>query len=219
MATGALDGMKLEAHGHFVPAGIVIPTEPLLRMQGYRDLTRVRDRVRKIADEAAAQAQNLIVPEAHYRRVHIKACTANSLRLETGTVFHSNGFAKAVGGCAEAVIFLLTVGPGLDEAVAKQSADGDLVTALFLEMAGWLAVERATKQLAEHLWSLAGAEGKRLSRRLAPGYADWPLEEQKHLFDVFAGIDIPIQLLESSAMMPKKSRSGLYGLGAVAAKG
>ena len=217
MATDQSDETGIGAHGRFVPHGLTIPTEPLLRMQGYRDLTRVRDRVRKIADEAAAQAESLITPVAHYRRVRIAECAAASLRLETGAVFHSNGFAKALSGCSEVVVFLLTVGPQMDEAVAKLSADDDLVAALFLEMAGWLAVERATKQLAEHLWSLAGAEGLRLSRRLAPGYADWSLEEQKPLFDLFAGIDLPIQLLESNAMMPKKSRSGLYGLGAAAA--
>jgi len=215
MAANKTDGMKLEAHGRFVPRGITIPTDPLLRMQGYRDLARVRDRVRNIADKAAAQAESLVAPEAHYRRVRIDGCTATSVRLETGAIFHSNKFAKALSGCPEAVVFLLTVGPGLDNAVAKLGASGDLVTALFLEMAGWLAIERATKQLTEYLWSLAGAEGLRLSRRLAPGYADWPLEEQKPLFDVFAGIDLPIQLLESSAMIPKKSRSGLYGLGVV----
>ena len=216
MATNQNKGTGIEPHGRFAPHGLNIPTEPLLRMQGYRDLARVRDRVRKIADEAAAQTESLITPMAHYRRVGIAECTDTSLRLETGAVFHSNGFAKTLSGCPEVVVFLLTVGPQMDEAVAKRSADDDLVAALFLEMAGWLAVERATKQLAEHLWSLAGVEGLRLSRRLAPGYADWSLEEQKPLFDLFAGIDLPIELLESSAMMPKKSRSGLYGLGAAA---
>ncbi len=215
MAANQNDETGLGPHGRFVPQGVTIPTDPLLRMQGYRDLARVRDRVRKIADEAAAQAESLITPVAHYRRVPIAECAGASLRLETGAIFHSNGFAKALSGCSEVVAFLLTVGPQMDDAVAKLSVDDDLVTALFLEMAGWLAVERATKQLAVHLWSLAGAEGLRLSRRLAPGYADWSLAEQKPLFDLFAGIDLPIQLLESSAMMPKKSRSGLYGLGAM----
>lgn len=212
MAPNRNDEAGLGSHGQFFPRDLRIPTDPLLRMQGYRDLSRVRDRVRKIAGEAAAQAESLVTPEAHYRRVRIAERNDTSLRLETGAVFHSNGFAKTLSGCPEVVVFLLTLGPQLDDAVAKMGADDELVTALFLEMAGWLAVEQATKQLGEHLWSRAGAEGLRLSRRLAPGYADWSLEEQKPLFDLFAGVDLPVTLLESSAMMPKKSRSGLYGL-------
>jgi hypothetical protein len=216
MTTAQNHPAGLEPHGYFVPTALKIPTDPLLRMQGYRDLARVRSRVRKIADAAAVQAETLIAPEAHYRRVRIAACDGESLRLETGAVFHSTGFAKALSGCPEVVVFLLTVGPRLDDAVAELGTDDNLVTALFLEMAGWLAIERATKQFTEHLWSRAGAEGLRLSRRLAPGYADWPLEGQQPLFDVFAGIDLPVQLLESNAMMPKKSRSGLFGLGPAA---
>ena len=145
--------------------------------------------------------------------MRIAACDGGSLRLETGAVFHSTGFAKALGGCPEVVAFVLTLGPRLDDAVAELSPDDDLVTALFLEMAGWLAIERATKQLTEHLWSGARAEGLRLSRRLAPGYADWPLDGQAPLFDLFAETGLPVRLLESNAMTPKKSRSGLFGLG------
>jgi hypothetical protein len=219
MGTDDSDVRGLGAHGHFVPRGLTIPVDPLLRMQGYRDLARVRERVRKIAATAAALAEGLVAPEAHYRRLRIEDCTESTLRLNTGAVFHSQAFDKALSGCTEVVVFLLTLGPKLDEEVARLSTRDDLVTALFLEMAGWLAVERSTKQLAEHLWSRAGAEGLRLSRRLAPGYADWELAAQRPLFDLFAGIDLPVQLLESNAMMPKKSRSGLYGLGATATEG
>ncbi|HEY5597242.1 MAG TPA: hypothetical protein VIK47_00430, partial [Kiloniellales bacterium] len=123
-----------------MPRGLKIPVDPLLRMQGYRDLARVRDRVRKIAAAAAAQAEALVAPEAHYRRLRIEDCTASSLRLATGTVFHSKEFARALSGCAEVVVFLLTLGPDLDEEVARLGTRDDLVTALFLEMAGWLAV-------------------------------------------------------------------------------
>lgn len=217
MATDPNDYPGLGPHGRFMPQGLNIPVDPLLRLQGYRDLARVRDRVRKIAAAAAAQAASLAAPEAHYRRVGIAECGPASLRLATGTTFHSTRFAASLGGCSEVIVFVLTLGPRLDDAVAAHVARDDPVAALFLEMAGWLAVEQATKQLVEHLWALAGAEGLRLSRRLAPGYGDWPLEEQKPLFELFAGIDLPIRLLDSSAMMPKKSRSGLYGLGPAAA--
>jgi hypothetical protein len=212
MTGGDSETARWVAHGHFAPRDIVIPTAPLLRMQGYRDLTRVRPRVRKIAETAAAAAQSLLTPMAHYRRVRIAECTAAALRLETGTVFHSGRFAKALIGCAEVVAFVVTLGPGLDDEVDALTCRDDLVAALFLETAGWLAIERATKQMAAHLWARAGAEGLRLGRRLAPGYADWPLPEQAPFFALFAGIDLPVRLLESSVMIPKKSRSGLYGL-------
>ncbi len=75
-----------------------------------------------------------------------------------------------------------------------------------------MAVERATRSFAQHLWSEAQGEGCRLTRRLGPGYADWAVDEQTALFGVFAGVALPVRLLESCAMIPKKSRSGVYGL-------
>jgi cobalamin-dependent methionine synthase I len=69
----------------------------------------------------------------------------------------------------------------------------------------------------------AREEGHRVSIRMGPGYvyrdgdADvcWPLTEQKTLFEVFDGIDLPVHLMESCAMTPKMSRSGIYGLSPV----
>ena len=42
--------------------------------------------------------------------------------------------------------------------------------------------------------------------------SEWPLEEQKSLFALFEGRAISVQLLDSCAMIPKMSRSGLYGV-------
>ncbi len=71
-----------------------------------------------------------------------------------------------------------------------------------------------------YLGDLIKPEGLRLTRRMGPGYSYkingdetmWSLEQQHQLFEVFDGEDLPVRLLESCAMMPKMSRSGLYGL-------
>ena len=91
---------------------------------------------------------------------------------------------------------------------------------LVLETAGWLGIEQATKQLAIHLREIVSVDGHRLSRRMAPGYGykiggkkcEWLLEEQRVLFELFDQEELPVQLLSSCAMVPKMSRSGLYGL-------
>jgi len=91
---------------------------------------------------------------------------------------------------------------------------------LFLETVGWMAVEQATKRLLRHLGELVGPEGLVLTRRMAPGYSfsvggrkcDWSLFEQPALFGIFRDVELPVRLLESGGMVPKMSRSGLYGL-------
>ena len=189
-----------------------LPVDPLLRMQGYRDLARVRPRIRAIAAKAAARARDLAAPEAYYRRVAIRSCTSEALELEAGVTFHSARFAKVFAGCGEIMAFVLTLGPALDAETERLTERDDIVDALFLEMAGWLAVEQATKALALHFADEVRSAGLGPTRRLGPGYVDWPLEEQANLFALFADAALPVRLLESCAMIPKKSRSGLYGL-------
>ena len=128
------------------------------------------------------------------------------------TVFHGAALAKVLAGCCEAIAFVLTAGAAIDRESAALVAADDIFHALFLETAGWLVIEKATRAFAKHLSEDLGREGLSLTRRTGPGYADWPLTEQRDLFDLFADVDIPVRLLESSAMIPKMSRSGLYGV-------
>lgn len=199
--------------GHFVSDAISVPPDRLLRMQGYKDPSRIRADVREIATRAAALAETLVLaPEAHYRRVTVTNCADGRLELETGVTFHCEKFPKLLGGCREVIVFVMTLGEGIDKATLSLVEEQEIVDALFLETAGWFAVEQAARNFARHLWSICRKDGLRLSRRVGPGYHDWPLEEQRDLFGLFEGTDLPVRLLESCAMLPKKSRSGLYGL-------
>jgi len=199
-------------YGHFRTEIAELPVAPLLRMQGYRDLTRIRPRIRDIATKAAAVAQTLAAPDAWYRRIAIQSCNPDTMELAGCVSFHSMRFAKVFAGCGEVVAFVLTLGPALDAESERLSAEDEIVDALFLEMAGWLAVEQATKALALHVAEQVRAERLGPTRRLGPGYVDWPLDEQADLFGLFENAPLPIRLLESCAMIPKKSRSGFYGL-------
>ncbi len=196
---------------HFRTEIAELPVAPLLRMQGYRDLDRVRPRIRDIAARAAALAQSVAAPEAYYRRVAIENCTPEALQL-AGATFHSARFVKVFAGCAEVMVFVLTLGPAFDAESERLTESDEIVDALFLEMAGWLAVEQATKALALQVSDQVRGERLGLTRRLGPGYVDWPLDEQAGLFALLADVTLPVRLLESCAMLPRKSRSGLYGL-------
>lgn len=199
-------------HFTFIPDEIRIPAEPLLRVQGYRDMDRVRAPVRQAAEENAARAEAALAPVAYVCRADVRTCQDDVLTLTTGSAFHSTEFSKVLTGCGTVFATIVTVGTGLDDELQRCLKDDDILSALFLETAGWIAMEKATKALRGHLTGLARSAGQRLSRRLAPGYSDWELTEQAVLFALFDGIDLPIRLLESSVMLPKMSRSGLYGL-------
>ncbi|NQU62232.1 MAG: hypothetical protein HQ512_13965 [Rhodospirillales bacterium] len=189
-----------------------IPLDHVLRIQGYRDLSSVRNDVRAIATDMTVLADKLAAPKAFFREVPVEACADGALTLKTGTRFTGDVFGQVLQDCDTVIAFVLTLGDALDNEVGNCLKAGEIVEALFLETAGWLGIEQSSKQLAIHLQDRAHGDGLCLTRRLGPGYKEWDLLEQKPLFELFAETELPVRLLESCAMFPKKSRSGLFGL-------
>jgi hypothetical protein len=189
-----------------------ISLDHVLRVQGYRDLSTVRDDVRAIATAMTAKGATLAAPTATFRRVSVESCEGASLRLSTGTSFKADVFGQVLRHCDQVLPFILTLGEALDNEVGQLLEKGEIVEALFLETAGWLGIEQSSRELAIYLQEQIKKDGLCLTRRLGPGYKEWDLLEQKSLFELFSDTKLPVRLLESCAMFPKKSRSGLYGL-------
>ena len=204
----------------FVPDEIVVRVEPMLRIQGYRDLTKIRSRIRKIATEMALEAAELFEPVAQYRHCRIEGSVNGHLQLQGGVALNCPAFEKFLPGSREVVAFVLTIGSPFDERLDELQQSDKLVEALFLDAAGWLGVEALSKQFANMLRHSATRSGSKLTRRLSPGYSfkvagemvEWSLYEQTRLFELFGDTRLPVTLLESCAMLPRMSRSGLYGL-------
>lgn len=191
----------------------------MLRIQGYTHPDRVRRPIRRAAEQAAATVERLAEPSACYRRFRVDACDTHGLRLAGGTTLHCAAFPWYLGDCTEVAVFVLTAGARIDAELQRMD-DEALLEMLFLETAGWLAVEAITKALTGHLRETARREGLRITRRMGPGYtyssrgdeATWALEEQRTLFALLGDADLPVTMMESCAMQPKMSRSGLIGL-------
>jgi len=205
----------------FTPAPPVVKPERILRIHGYPDLARVRPAITAAAAVAAERAQHLCDSRVAFRRVAIEAHDGALLQLHGGISLHCAAFAQTLEGCDEAVAFVLTLGPRLDAKVIEMTDQGDLLDALLLETAGWLAIEDATRQFRTMLRDQAVMNGRRITSRMGPGYSyridgqdhAWALDEQRRLFELFGGAALPVTLMESCAMLPKMSRSGLIGVG------
>ncbi len=191
----------------------------LLRTQGYRDMNRVRPAIWRAAERAAEAAPGLAAPQARFTRQPIVECAGGRLELANGCVLSCPIFDRLLGHCVEVVVFVLTLGPALEDEVRARYARDELLDAYLLDSAGWLLVERASRALRADLSRVLAGEGVALTGRLGPGYdyrdgsdrARWDLEQQHALFGCFGGVDLPVTLMDSSAMTPRMSRSGLFG--------
>ena len=196
----------------FSPGQIRLRLEPILRFQRYRNLDEVAPAIREVAAEMASVAEELAEPRVVFRRRRVEKVYADGLRLEGGPTFSGQCLGTHLRAAREAICFLTTIGPVLDERVARMAAEDELLEALFLDTAGWLAIEETLRGFRAYLLSRLRAERLRVSPRLGPGYLDWPLTDQTSLFSVFAGTAVPVALSDECVMTPKKSVSGLFGL-------
>ena len=201
------------------PPRLNLSVEHVLRVQGYNDPARVRPAIRAAAESAAALVRQSSTPAVWSRRVAVTGLADDRLSLDGGVTLTSPAFAKYLAGCTEAVAFVLTLGGAFDTIRQNMNADR-LLEMVLMDAAGWMAIEEATQAFTRHIGGKAQADGMQTTRRLAPGYAfrigdakvEWKLEDQEQLFTLFAGVDLPVRLLESCAMLPRMSRSGLFGL-------
>jgi len=204
----------------FVPRPPVVDYRRILRIQGYSDLGRIRPVIVRATEEAARLAPQLCTPRVASRHVAITSLSGDTLDLAGDVRLHCAAFARVLAGCTEVIPFVLTLGPQLDAHVLGLTEADDLLGALLLETAAWLCVENATRQFTSHVRDTAATRGERITSRLGPGYSYrigdstcvWPLEEQAQLFALFPGAELPVTLMESGAMLPKMSRSGIIGI-------
>jgi hypothetical protein len=204
----------------FVPVLTRVPTERILRIQGYTDLSRVRPAIRKAAEWAAQTIAEVSTPSVSFKRLGLVRRGDDRIELSDGTTFDGVVLPHELSCCDEVVVFVQSLGHGPDRKVIGLLEEGEnLLEALLLETAGWLALEETIRQFRSRLRTDAAGRGRALRKRLGPGYTYylpqgptiWPLDDQRILFSLFRESELPVRLLESCAMQPKLSRSGLFG--------
>lgn len=196
----------------FLPERLHLRVEPILRFHRYRDASQVAPAIREVAEEMVRVAAKLVEPRVVFLRRRVVGVTDGAIRLEGGAEFHGGCLGAHLGQAREAICFLATIGPALDDRVSALAEGGDLLEALFLDTVGWLAVEEVLRVFRGHLGLRLRGERLRLGPRLGPGYLDWPLGEQRSFFGLFGGVPLPVTVSQECVMSPRKSLSGLFGL-------
>jgi len=208
----------------FAPDVPDISVERVLRIQGYSNLDdlrpRVRSRIIAAATDAIERTREAAAPACAWTRTTLSNLSPTGLTLADTISLQCRAFTRFLDGADDAVVFAVTLGEPFDRLVTETLGDDELLAGVLMESAGWLAVEAITKQWTVLLRDSARDNQLKLTRRMSPGYqylvgktpCEWELDQQHDLFRVFGETPIPVSLLESSAMLPKMSRSGLIGL-------
>lgn len=200
-----------------------IDTARILRVHKYREITKVKPIIVAAAEKASSHALELCSIAVNYVVKPISCIDPEGLVLADGTRFTNPVFERHLEGCDHLLAFVADIGPNLDQEVIRLINDEfEPLDALLLETTGWLTIEAGTKNFARDLKHDLARHGYGMSLRMGPGYeyalpdsgerVRWNLEEQRELFQMFGNYPLSVTLMDSCAMQPKMSRSGVFGL-------
>lgn len=114
---------------------------------------------------------------------------------------------------SQVAMFLCTAGEDFTRMTNQLNEQGDIMEAYILDAIGSLTVEKAMDKIQDSLKISVQEKRYKISNRYSPGYCNWPLSDQKSLFELIGENPTGIELSESCLMIPRKSVIGIIGIG------
>jgi hypothetical protein len=110
-------------------------------------------------------------------------------------------------------ITVCTAGSNLDKVSTNYKDKGDYLHGYFIDALGAVIAEKVLENVRMELKNSVHSLGYSISGCYCPGYCDWPLSEQKKIFELLPENYCHVRLTDSCLMVPLKSVSGLIGIG------
>jgi len=191
---------------------IEINLRAVKRHIGYKPDSEMDEKIEGVFDKAVARARRLAAPRAKYLIDKISEHNDERVKLECGFEVKSAQVSRMLRNCLEAVLFAATVGPDA-ETEAAELMKSKPTEGMILDAAAGEAAEGAVDYLHWSLQKDAHRRRLHLTPRFSPGYGDWPLPAQREIFACLDPSEIGIELTEACMMVPRKSVTGIFGLG------
>ncbi len=167
-------------------------------------------RLRRLVEEAFATYAALAEPRAVYQETN--AAGLAGILAPLGLPDDALVIGRLAPRAHARALYVATLGPALEERIARLFAETALAEASMLDAVASAAADRLSERLAARFAdALAAGGGPARDRTLAysPGYCGWPTSGQRALFASLAPAEIGVTLNDSCLMRPIKSVSGV----------
>jgi len=194
---------------------IAIDDRAVYRRLGYTEGKKPRPAIASALSEVLHEALGMLQPTFWCKAVDIERIRRPRVTLSGGVriALSSDVLCRALGPCQQAVCFVCSIGPKLEDKVAVLMGRGETLQASILDAVGSEATERVADYVEVVVKGEAEAVGAGITLRYSPGYCDWDVAQQRKLFKVFEPDNIGVRLTEECLMLPQKSVSGIVGVG------
>jgi hypothetical protein len=199
-----------------VPDVNVQPAE-YKRLLGYPRDWVLKDRARELAESTRDWYREHGRPWVYAREVDRLDVSGSYVQIGDSS-FTSPKLLKTLreAGAHSAVLVAVSAGPELEAEAQARWQDGKPDEYFFLEVYGSSVVEHLMTMTGARL--CAWAEGHRTAvlPHYSPGYPEWDISEQPRLLELLnatgAGGKVPVEVLESGMLRPKKSLLAVFGV-------
>lgn len=194
---------------------IELDAKKIYNVLGYSNGHQPKPSIRSMVDMEMAEARELIRTSCSYQIMDIQRIRRPRVTLVNGTkaTFTSEVLSWALYPCEQAVIFVASIGPDLERRVAQLTSEGCGTRAYILDAIGSEAAEKTVCYLQDQFREVAKFDDGDTTLRYSPGYCDWDISQQKALFKAMDSAPLQVNLSTDCLMIPRKSVSGIIGLG------
>lgn len=192
---------------------IEIDTKQVYHYLGYSADCKPPARVSSLIDEYAEHAHHLIEPAYSYTIRNIERVDGSTVFIEDSIVFRSWVIARLFEQCCKVSVFVVTIGDRLEQMACRLAEDGLILQSAVLDAIGSDAAERVADMVHGGVGEMIAAQGLCVSPSFSPGYCDWDIGQQEVVFQAVGEDSTGVHLTEGCLMIPRKSMSGIIGIG------
>ncbi|HXG56496.1 MAG TPA: hypothetical protein VNJ03_14055 [Vicinamibacterales bacterium] len=201
---------------HDTAPGVDVHPAEYARLLGYPPGWVLSERAMELADGARGWY-------AQHGRPWVYARQASELRTgEDTTIIEGVTFSGTrlrntlhAAGAHSAILVAASAGPELEREAQVRWRDEKPDEYFFLEMYGSAVVEHLVMMTGATLCAWAERDGCAVLPHYSPGYPEWSIEEQPALLGLMGRTRadaIPLELLDSGMLRPKKSLLAVFGV-------
>lgn len=199
----------------FDPMELGLTVDWVLQAQG-ADAAVLRSRRRQvveIAERAFIEGLSLLEPRALIRAFDVSSLNHQQLSLRGGSSLAGTAISQHLAGAQQVAVVVYTSGAALEKRI-QQVMVKDAPFAFALDGVGNAVNEALSLLVYRHVSNLAAAHGWQTSLFLNPGMIGWSVEQgQPQIFSLVNTTAIGISVNAEHVMHPRKSTSGVIGLG------
>ncbi|MEE9554540.1 MAG: vitamin B12 dependent-methionine synthase activation domain-containing protein [candidate division Zixibacteria bacterium] len=194
------------------PIAEITPSEKtVLKAQGLSDMSRIDDRILRLAENAVSTYKKLVDPvgiladisETDFKEVFLGEGN-NESDAPLDSIYKSSESMS---------LFSVTIGKQICTEISSLFEANDFPSGSMLDSAASegaeLVAEAIDKQYRTFISGSAGFDSSVGFMRFSPGYCGWHISAQKRLFEFLKPGEIGIELNDSYLMIPIKSVSGI----------